>query len=198
MSRVHPIIFDGESVRAILEGRKTQTRRVVRVAQAPPVRAPWSPGDRLWVREAWRHVASGDDTRWEYRAGGWMQASMTDAPGLTDRDAEAEYEGSGRAPQWRSPIYMPRAASRLTLVVKRVRVERAQEIRMADAVAEGYPFVGKRDPEYDSARAGVGDGSAAVQWFARRWDDINAKRGSPWESNPWVWVCEFGVEEALA
>jgi hypothetical protein len=148
-----PILFSGPMVRAVLSGAKTQTRRV----HQPPWAAPDSleeallqcrhgqPGDLLWVRETF----AADRTSWYYRADG-------EIPGLT----------------WTPSIFMPRAASRLTLRLTEVRVERVQDISQADAVAEGT------------------QGKAS---FALLWDALNAKRGYGWASNPWVWVLSFEV-----
>jgi hypothetical protein len=163
-------------VRAILDGRKTQTRRVVRpqpggrlfrgmdsrwyrsalADERNPIRCPYGvPGDRLWVREAWR-VFGGRE--YEYQQ---------DREAVIYREG-AELVDSVQGP-WRSPIHMPRWASRLTLEIVSVRVERVQEISREDEIAEGTP-----------------DG----MFFDCLWDSINAKR-APWSSNPWVWVIEF-------
>ncbi len=235
MTKARPIIFDGESVRAIISERKTQTRRVVNLKhvltpgqrrigfhQCPdpdqfrhdyvvkgvprlhvPVRhpedpdwpwsdfgcntfhAPWDLGDLLWVRETHRFIwAEGDvgepsDTRWEYKAGGWHQACVLDAPTLDQQAAEREFAGERYSVRWRSPIHMPRCASRLTLRVTGVRVERLQEISNDDAWCEGV----SNSPEYD-----------CVAYFRERWNQINGKR-APWESSPWVWVVEFNRVE---
>lgn len=137
------------------------------------------PGDRLWVRETWR--TSGYSGRnlhtdnpihevfLDYAAGG----------GRTVRRSEAEYGGRLRADgqvAWRPSIYMPRWASRITLPVVRMRVERLQAITTADAWAEGIsPEAIHQEPR---------------QGFAALWDSINAKR-APFDSNPWVLVYEW-------
>lgn len=130
-------------------------------AQVSPYGAP---GDRLWVREA---VALDyfspspwlpPERRHGYRAD-W-----------TERAADMVPE-----PKWRPSIYMPRWASRLTLEVLSVRVERLQDITLDDCEAEGVKF----PPNARSAGN-----------FAALWDSINAER-APWKSNPWVWVVEF-------
>lgn len=178
-----PIILNAEEVRAILEGRKTVTRRVMRVqpsdgykftemsenwpsvakferGQTPIVEGfGWStcpygqPGDMLWVRETW----SGDDEAIYYRA--------------TDNET--------CGPPWFPSIHMPRWASRLTLEVTGVRVERVQDITVEQAEAEGVtrsPGVSSWDP--------CGE-------FGKLWDSINAKRGFGWDKNPWVFVIEL-------
>ena len=178
-----PILFNGEMVRAILGGRKTQTRRVVKdqgrvptVLQSDgnrllPKHVPdWftdycpygGHGDRLWVREThWR--AEGEGTGGKVR---FLQykATSPDDPPLGDR--------------WRPSIHMPRWASRITLEVTGVRVERVQDISNEDVHAEGFAPWGDK---YLS--------------FADLWDSINANRGYGWDANPWVWVVEFKVSK---
>lgn len=213
-----PILFSGEMVRGILEGRKTQTRRVVKpqpqlisgrfefsgnqedawpepqvwlaltpsgkfgLNRPPYYRCPYgAPGYQLWVRETWCQyidVMSGkrEDVRLAYRATDEMQFPM----------------------KWRPSIHMPRWASRITLEVTRVRVERLQEISEEDLKAEGLAL--------PSPYIGVGFGGEVIEsehidkdpwhWFAELWDSLNAKRGYGWEANPWVWVIEYKrVEE---
>lgn len=190
-----PIIFSDESVRAILAGRKTQTRRVVRPQPIvePDGRMHWKgigwtyhyerlthgtmlskcpygvPGDRLWVREKLARVE-----------GGIVYAGF-----ISDKPL-----------RWMSPIHMPRAYSRLTLEIVNIRVKRLQEISEEDAVAEGL--------ERDEAGFWFTKTSAPKDMYFNKnpksiyavlWDDINAKRGYPWASNPWVWVIEFGKVE---
>lgn len=218
MSTERPILFSGQMVRAILEGRKCQTRRIVkpmppcdrekRVERFHPAvtnrrgeevpgpeifgaycdcewgaRCPFGePGDRLWVRETWCYAhpdyhdeaegrRRGDRPVREYPAPWWCHYAATD-----DVDE----------PKWKPSIHMPRWASRITLEVTRVRVERLQDISEADARAEGIdPGTSICDFEATPARDD----------FARLWDSINGKR-APWASNPYVWVISFRrVEE---
>ena len=180
------IIFTGESVRAILDGRKTQTRRVCKGARELSRAADWQldrcpygvPGDRLYVKETWRRPMDPDGeplTGVEYRG---------DA-GQLARDI-----GIG----WKSSMFMPRWASRLTLEVVAVRVERLQEITEADAIAEGaHEFVlptGSCWGMNKHGTPGLEIGDCAAHAYALGWDSINRKR-APWASNPWVWVVEF-------
>lgn len=241
-----PIIFDAESVRAILDGRKTMTRRAVKAQgeltflggsgddKSDPRMWGWrvdgngtdeyvtlakgdyhdsysrcpqgQPGDTLWVRETWR-AFTGDDPRIEYRAGGVFETEIAYKAGIPNtpagvRQAENELAGVIAVPPWRSPIHMPRWASRIALKVTDVRVERLQEISNADIAAEGYPAkkgrcCGKPGCPFENVTdadlvlAGVSDGDTMFEWFSSRWDYLNAKRGYPWESNPWVWVVQF-------
>ena len=196
-----PIIFNGEMVRAILDGRKTQTRRVMKPqpppwhwwnADAPTMRlaaqfypgehgrkgCPYGiPGDSLWVRETTRvHKHLYDPTI----DGATYLATLT--PVIGDK----EHQYCGRAIWWYSKdvcpsIHMPKWATRLWLEVLEVRVERVQDVSMHDALAEGA------DPKYSDFH----DGSHCVGWFKRIWDNLSAKRGFAWDMNPWVWVIEF-------
>lgn len=184
-----PILFSAPMVRAILGGRKTQTRRIVNARVAPWLldpahgwddayvldpgnellaRCPYgAPGGRLWVRETWARL-TGNGHRIVYRADG-------DDPRLGWDD-----DPSTRRPRmtWTPSIHMPRWASRITLEVTDVRVERLQAITEEDAVAEGV------------ARHVEGATRGARTAFASLWDSLNGER-TPWSTNPWVWVVGF-------
>jgi hypothetical protein len=134
------------------------------------------PGDRLWVRETLKRRDSGE---WEYAADHAPVELHADDPRAPSMISWAHHkEGSTCV-----SIHMPRWASRITLELTAVRVERLQDITEADAAAEGWEKQPERsqDPEvhYDAAR----------DWYADLWDTINGK-GS-WAENPWVWVVEF-------
>lgn len=134
---------------------------------------PWviaGVGDKLWVRETFG-IANGNGHRTVYRA---------DLG--TDRwPASVSTEHA----KWRPSIHMPRWASRITLEVLRVRVERLQDITEQDAVAEGFTELGL------ICRTVGGGCIVAREFFRKGWDELNAKRGYPWDDNPWVWVVEF-------
>jgi hypothetical protein len=217
----HPIIFSGEMVRAILDGSKTETRRIVQKARFPDgswadviypaaesgwiawqgavkpgphlaeftkqqYRIGWPcpygiPGDRLWVRETWMAeelpVFGEDGIR--YRADG------TFLPIENNREASDRWSAArGDQPMetWRPSIHMPRWASRITLEIVNVRVERVQEISAADMDAEGMRWYAET--------YGNPYGSVYDTW-RYLWDSLHAKRGYPWSDNPWVWVIEF-------
>lgn len=164
----HPIIFSGPMVKAIIEGRKTQTRRVcgepkwiggLKHGSLSIWPCPYGqPGDRLWVKES--YLPGGNIS---YRA---------DSPG----------DGTVKM-SWKSGRFMPRWASRITLEITEVRVQRLQEITNRDAVAEGV--------EYDLSKP---DG-APLSRFNKLWDSINGKK-HPWKSNPWVWVISFFTKKS--
>ena len=174
-------------VRAILSGTKTQTRRLFRpqpeyrygvlfpqgssTGYSPSLLAgacPFGrPGDRLWVREQFACVRTRGMRYVEYKS----DRSLSDFDGY---DSPA----GGR---WRPSIHMPRWASRITLEITDVRVERLQDISEADAKAEGVsmPDVTPTPPDFWSYQ----------QEFRHLWEQINGP-GS-WNDNPWVWVIEF-------
>jgi hypothetical protein len=221
-----PILFSGPMVRAILAGRKTQTRRIVKpgIVRYDNGDWPWgaekalnpgglcpygNPGDRLWVRETFAIECSvdgidqplpHDDGRphrrhhHEHGESWWQQPHYraTDpAPELciTDKDG---YEVPGV--QWKPSIHMPRWASRITLRVTSVRVERLQAITGYDVVAEGV-----RAERCPCERCGQtsemcpGTELDHVCAFAKLWESINGAR-APWQSNPWVFVIGFERE----
>jgi len=201
-----PILFSGDMIKAILENRKSQTRRVIKpqpVISAPVVynwhesrgvwrnyhdpgarfRCPYGvPGDRLWVRETWKTASQYDDlppSRLPCHAFEKGQDIVYAA------DAEDSYSLSGRL---RPSIHMPRWASRITLEVMGVRVERVQEISEEDAKAEGINPIYDKDMYCDERDLTHIHGTGG---FIDLWDSINAARGYPWADNPWVWVVEF-------
>ena len=195
-----PIIFSTQAVRAILDGRKTQTRRVIKPEwyrcldfDEPEdinnalVQCPYGQiGDRLWVRETWGAISPDEELRplsecrIEYRAD--LPVGSTDYPGGWPAD---EAHGNDDAPKWRSSIHMPRWASRITLEIVDVRVEKLQNITCFDCTAEGVHY---REVVKKQCTAFPQD---YHRTFAELWDEINAKRGYSWASNPWVWVISF-------
>jgi len=202
-----PILFSGAMVRALLDGSKTQTRRIVKgfalellqpdsftpgyVALPENDLSPYGyAGDQLWVKETF--VAFG---RWETRFNAkkardeWHFADMTIESGFAYRFEGADPDArrvAGALPTWhtRPSIFMPRAASRITLDVTGVHVERLQDINEGDSLAEG---VHAGSWEYDN-----GEGTeTARDSYQCLWDSLNAARGYGWDANPWVWAVEF-------
>lgn len=133
---------------------------------------PFQVGQILWVRETWRELGSAQT------ADGSIPPPEV-AVGNIIYAADHPEEGP-----WRSPRYMPKWASRLTLEVTNVRVERVQDIRDPDAIAEGVEWTGLAD------KTGWTVGGP-TQAFQILWDSINKKRGFGWDENPWVWVVQF-------
>ncbi len=182
-------------VRAILAGTKTQTRRVVKPAHKAWIEMPvthqlgeWDkrplpygkPGDRLWVRETW----SPDppiDSSWASTEWNGCGRRIDGVPERFQHPRFCNYSADWlHGPiVWRPSIHMPRWASRITLEVTGVRVERLQDISEADAMAEGAPWGACGSPQEGSRKAG----------FAKLWDSINGPNS--WDANPWVWAINF-------
>jgi len=237
--RERPILFSGPMVRAILAGRKTQTRRLVKLpgytiderddgtpwpwrmswAHGDPEGSEWGacpygrPGDRLWVRETWRAwatVGAGSEVRVTWRA--------DDAYRDQHMPGEWSVPKSVARGAWGPSILMPRWASRLTLDVVRVRVERLQDISEADVAAEGITpesvcalWEGASRPrrmeagcdpdrpvvhlEAYGAKNATLDAALYVSLHGLwriAWTLINGTES--WEANPWVWVVEFAPD----
>jgi len=197
------IIFSTEMIQAVLDNRKTMTRRVIKINGQPITspdeslelttegliyysvnsmsgyyKLPYKPGDILWVRETWFK----NEECLLYKASKYEKTKA--------------YHGRNGWVQikWRPSIFMPREAARIFLMVTNVRVERLQDITPDNARAEGHP----QRPEISDDPQVHND--AAIDWFMDTWDYVNAKRGYGWDTNPWVWVIEFKritKEEAL-
>jgi len=225
--KARPILFNSEMVRAILDGKKTQTRRVIKPQPQPRenqperldflnrsgevVAAMWEPwklghsragylhlqdrcphgqsGDRLWVREKhslWKLSsvpATNDDATYccfpdgsqKFRSGKYHNCDFA----VNDQAWPSFIK-------WRPSIFMPRWASRITLEVLKVRVERVQNIQGYDVADELGTGGGLAD-----------DYAEDYERFIALWDSINAKRGFGWSGNPWVWVIEFRLLESM-
>lgn len=194
-----PLLFSAPMIRALLDGRKTQTRRTLgRKGRCNifepgawsddyvlhPGNAEWRArdtpfaiGDRLWVREAHALLPA---TAYRMSIGtGTIAQIEHPTDGYTAAVFREGFDRSGR-PRWRPSIHMPRWASRLTLIVTDVRVQRLQEISEADAVAEGWK----------APVPGV-IGWSPVGWFADLWGQINGP--DAWDANPWVCALTFTV-----
>lgn len=203
-TKERPIIFSGPMVRAILDGRKTQTRRVVKLPKAKGLEFRWSnahadPGvgggaymhvefryvedlwegcchriycpygeirDRLWVRETWGVYDGREGTN------------------SVEYKADNQPKSVGR---WRPSIHMPRWASRITLEITGIRVERLQDISEKDAKAEGVERLS--DGFHDYSGELDGQLGQATTSFCTLWQSIHGPYS--WNANPWVWVVEF-------
>ncbi|EPC6248964.1 morphogenetic protein [Klebsiella pneumoniae] len=207
------MIFNGEMVRAILDGRKTQTRRPVKF----PVHdknlgcelagnelagelsagnylnsAFGKPGDRIWVRETFQGPLFDydlmdsyckDPTPFEKPVFCVYKADGVPAPEFYDADDELHC-------CWRPSIHMPRWASRILLEITDVRVERLNAISEEDATAEGVPPAGSLLPDYPGTfLTPKGDFATAKVAFQRLWESIYGEES--WKANSWVWVISF-------
>lgn len=217
--RERPILFSGPMVRAILDGRKTQTRRVVKpqpqfdsfqgeygqVERFWFKDTPWDPediadccpygqpGDRLWVRETW--CEAWDDKK----------DCLSDPPRYhfrADGYEVVHVDDFERSP-WRPSIHMPRRACRLLLEVTDVRIERLQAIIYEDALAEGVMNGAAICESVEPGKRNIAGETAAetarrLRWPQRHfeilWDSING--AGAWDANPWVWAISFKRMEA--
>lgn len=224
----HPILFSSPMVRAILEGRKSQTRRAMNPQPSHDQYHEWRgkvtrdaehrmwcwkdlvldniwdfpegedrktlashcpygvPGDRLWVRETLVHGAKGNPVPalnhvWRYAADNLPVELTRNDPRIAEMVSWAHHKEGDLCVS----IHMPRWASRITLEITDVRVQRLADISESDAMDEGTGVYleGKHD-EWD------GDPDQYRKGFRELWDSINAKR-HPWSSNPWVWAITF-------
>lgn len=185
-----PILFNTEMVRAILEDRKTQTRRIIK---GLPLYEPYfeedegrgflmdsedgqfyaletfskiEPGDVLWVRETWQRLSDFGEWRYEYRA---------------DYEDDDPLRLDGMYITWRPSIHMPKEAARIFLKVKDVRAERLQDISVNEIRAEGLDVLGKTM-------------NTSFKMWSELWNSTVKRADLPrygWEANPWVWVIEF-------
>lgn len=210
-----PISFSTPMVKAIIDDRKTKTRRVIKgmgnkmhygrllgdwgLSDPPELRdgvlywrlqtdvddnqmfeekCPWKVGQTLWVKETWRNISiKREDPVFTYKA-----------------DYSSAYVGEPI--KWKSSRYMPRKAARLFLKVISIRVERLQDITEEDARAEGireFSLVASNGTTklYGVTYEQPEKSYTAKQEFTYLWNDLNAKRGFGWDTNPWAYVIEF-------
>jgi hypothetical protein len=192
-----PIIFSTPMVQAILDGRKTQTRRIVKPQPSSGIRKSvfvksgledghgreikprYQPSDILWVRETWyyeEHMHDLTEGEPDLASGRYSHRYVYKAD---NRDYPVNV-GVGEH-GWKPSIHMPREAARIFLQVTNVRVERLQDITEEDAIAEGMSKTLVDGVTFISAKGK----------FHALWDTLYAKCGYSWENNPWVWVYEF-------
>lgn len=209
-----PILFSAPMVRALLDGSKTQTRRVMK-PQPEPV--PHRPGDYQWPCNAFQSMVSVSDTRapgahgmagdacpygahgdhlwvretwycdhFEVQKGPYLEVPEARELLVYRADSERPYEAE--QPVWRPSIHMPRWTSRILLEIVSVRVERLNDCSEVDALAEGV-----KAESCDHVRLSCEEigccGPTAKGMYAALWDQING--AGAWAVNPWVWVVEF-------
>ncbi len=198
-----PILFSTPMVRAILDGRKTQTRRIVK--KQPHGAGEWimqginwlfpninpyinlkcpygESGDVLWVRETW-------NTLTEY-----VEKPDHSVMSISDFVYKAD---DYRFDKWKPSIYMPKEACRIKLLIENIRVEMLKDISGEDAKAEGVYFYGWDDATQDDYKNYLYNDKYGDDWgvqsanesYITLWESINGK-GS-WDVNPWVWVIRF-------
>jgi hypothetical protein len=153
-----PILFSTPMVQALLVGQKTQTRRIKKSEICPYGKI----GDLLWVRETFCQDARFSTT---YKADN------------AENDFILKNELLCKKLPWKPSIFMPRSASRITLEITDIKVERLQDITRGDCMAEGCPF------------PNIQHGANPITWYRDLWNSING--AGSWLSNPYVWVLEF-------
>ena len=172
-----PIIFSTEMVKAVLDDRKTMTRRMIKPQPSsyifdvghlawknhvlpPEMLIQFCPygqvGDKLWVRETWRPYSE-KEVRIEYKAGGV----------IIDYPEQPDFMFYACGEKWHSPLFMSRWASRINRIIRELRAERLLDITLADAIREGFN---------------------SIEEFLDYWDILNKKSGYGREVNPWNWV----------
>ena len=197
--KTRPILFNGPMVRAILDGTKTQTRRVVKFDKLHTDYGPPNP-DKAWVDKSYMKAEFGEvpclkvpfgngqneTTHRHFSPHGapgdrlWVKETFFPRLNNTAAVYRADCDDPGMAAMyggWKPSIFMPRWLSRITLEITAVRVEKLQDISEEDAMNEGCD-----GPTHDGFK------SYRVQYM-ELWQSINGP-GS-WESNPWVWVIQF-------
>ena len=193
-----PILFNTEMVRAILDGRKTVTRRPVKKRysntdlelwrdgktlcekQNKEVNQPYSVGDILYVRETWGF----DKNNWLYKA----------------EFSDADNQKLKNIMRWRPSIHMPKEAARIFIKVTDVRVARLRDIGIKDVECEGIDIgdtcraciaeYGTPCCKDDESECGVFD-DVVCNVYSDLWDSIYYDRGLGWSANPWVWRIKF-------
>lgn len=215
-----PILFSAPMVRALLDGRKMQTRRLLKSEPTelidgfhkdlisgveyysidhstghfvlPAKAVAFRPGDRLWCREAWRTTGAFEDLAPSVMNGSAIRIRYEADGFIDERGKSFNHFHPGRL---RASIHMPRWASRLTLVVNDVRVERLKEISRDDAIAEGLMKVPAPQLAVEMGCNYGFDGSnlygSPISAYAALWDHINGP--GAWAANPWVAVYSFDV-----
>jgi len=198
MKGERPIIFSTDMVRAILEGRKTQTRRPIKPQPENNSPVYWDEDCQCWKQDyiddyAYAggppiYVADSFDCPFKKGMRLWVRESfLPKGIGIAEKMFGCLYKANGdKTPYgkpWRSPIYMPRWASRITLKITDIRVERVQGVQVRDIQAEGITASLMQD-QTDMA-------DQLRDKFKELWNSINIKKGFGWDENPWVWVLEF-------
>lgn len=221
---IKPILFNTDMVRAILDGRKSCTRRIVKpqweecphckyvhneyiydkLAEnvycarcgyplVPERRAPYQPGDILYVRETWGISNMDDESKMAYivyRASEEQENEGCREVHLPDEKFEKMYESMAESePEWRPSIHMPKEAARIWLKVTDVRVERLQDITDDGAKAEGANWKNGKNVGWEEKMR-----RTAVERFAEIWESTIKKTDKHihgWNANPYVWVIEF-------
>ncbi len=202
MSSERPIIFSGDMVRAILDGRKTQTRRIIKpqpiqISNETPLiqkkdhkliavqkqNCPYGRvGDLLWVKEDYKYLIQGDLVITYYKYS--IDKNRVRYTPLSCLDEKTQKKLiKGRQEVWKSKLLMFKFMARIWLEITNRRVEKVQDIDAVEAEAEGMRRPKRLCPDRHD--------EYILERFIRLWGSLNAKRGFSWDKNPWAWVIEF-------
>lgn len=211
MGKMKPILFSTPMVQAILSGKKTETRRVIKKpephsfdlngkqAYAEDPYGDWHkveefshyrPNDILWVRETFCFI---DDT--EYGGEKWIDYRATPKYSSAHPAGWENEPDSPEALKWKPSIFMPKEACRLFLEVVSSKAERLQDITEQDARAEGIIDGGCLNCGESEPCMCDNPKPSAKDAFIYLWNSINEKRGYSWVYNPWVWAIKFEIKE---
>jgi hypothetical protein len=208
-----PILFNTPMVLAILDGRKTMTRRILKTPL--PIGVKWwevfdgeliyrmvdsktvlthckcrygKIGDFLWVRETFAKTGDNFHDNWPGHGDFYYRA---DDP-YSEMEENSPVKG---IPKWRSSIYMPKVAHRICLEITKIRVERLNDITEEDAIREGIEIIDK-NPDGFTYKSYIpklmANYACPIGSFESLWNSINLKKCPSW-NNPWVWVIEFKI-----
>lgn len=210
-----PILFSTDMVRAIIQNRKTMTRRKLKekstalqwltdgftpeyiCSEGNEAIRPYNVGDILWVREKFFGYNEEDENEYVYFA----DAKDARPWDLSDAYCINEWGLANKEcwPKWKPSLFMPKAACRIFLEITDVRVERLQNITEMDAASEGIEYLGRGWKSYETIPSGKYKGqphphselanSTAVRSFMELWESLNGEHS--WSENPWVWVISF-------
>ena len=174
-----PVIFSTQMIQAIIDGRKTQTRRIINPLYK---NEPYQPGDILWVRETWAWLPYWNcESEEAGYCSGCTQVYKGEHGCFLYKASMLDWEEG-----WHPSILMPRKAARIFLMVKAIRAEKLQDISETDAIAEGVNYQWGINHKGEKTIKKV-----CTTVFAELWDSLNKKRGYGWNTNPWVWVIDF-------
>lgn len=195
-----PILFNSEMVTAILDGRKTQTRRVIKGHELkmiqfnafdnPTSQCPYGViGDRLWVRETWAEttfIKVARTNEWEWKEKDGQRNSKGILGNYSLCALYKTFNLSCPVGKWSPSIHMPRWASRITLEITAIRAERVQEISERDCVREGI----KASACWEDIGNDVKELRCPEWAFEKLWNSIHKDKNT-WKDNPWVWAISF-------
>ena len=197
-----PILFNTEMVQAILAGRKTQTRRIIKLDTGQLIADTVEQiSSNYFFFKKDNEAVAGRNSKYQIDDILWVRETFVFIERKNKNFYRADNDSSMKLfSGWKPSLFMPKEAARIFLKVTNVRCERLQDISEEDAIAEGIIkcFVGN-PTDFENSKMRVYRSSKleegnvfAIDAFKELWQSINAKK-HPWKSNPWVWVYDFEV-----